>query len=111
MSSEAGGGFSPNEKPGKWTFAEFKHVQDFTKDLLVDQPLIKYSIYAAGVAEVLESTHLIWTFITAFLIPANKWKLRTRQPRSMSRPCTSVPPTAGSAKPLISNSLNHSFTA
>jgi hypothetical protein len=71
MSNEPGGGFSPNEKPGKWTFAEFKQVSEFTKDLLADQPLIKYSIYSAGVAGVLESAHLIWLFI-CFLQKASK---------------------------------------
>jgi hypothetical protein len=63
MSNETGAGFSTNEKPGKWTFAEFKQVSEFTKDLLADQPLIKYSIYAAGVAGLLDTIHWIYVGI------------------------------------------------
>jgi uncharacterized membrane protein YhfC len=37
------------------------------KDLLADQPVIKYSIYAAGMAGLFDSIHWAWVFI-AFLV-------------------------------------------
>lgn len=63
MSSEPGGGFSPTAKPGKLTIAEFQQVAGVVRDLLADQPLIKYSIYAAGIAGILDSIYWIWLFI------------------------------------------------
>jgi hypothetical protein len=71
MSNEPGGGFSPTEKPGKWTLAEFKQAAALVKDLLADQPLIKFSIYAAGLAGALDCIHWIWLFIL-FLQKASK---------------------------------------
>ena len=71
MSNEPRGGFSPSERPGKLTIDEFQRVASVVRDLLADQPLIKYSIYAAGIAGVLDSAHLIWEFID-FLIKASK---------------------------------------
>lgn len=69
MSSEQGAGFSPSAKPGKLTIAEFQQIAGFVKDLLADQPLIKYSIYAAGAAGLLDSIHLIWEFYLFFIKP------------------------------------------
>lgn len=63
MLSEAGGGFSATAKPGKFTVAEFQQVAGVVRELLADQPAIKYSIYAAGVAGLLDSIHWIWLFI------------------------------------------------
>jgi hypothetical protein len=71
MSGEPRGGFSPTEKPGKWTLAEIQQFAGFMKDLLADQPAIKYSIYAAGVAGLLDTVHWVWIFI-AFLVKASK---------------------------------------
>ena len=64
MSGESGaGGFSPTTKPGKFTVNEFQQMATVVKSLLADEPLIKWSIYAAGVAGALETIHLIWLFI------------------------------------------------
>lgn len=71
MSSEAGGAFSPTAKPGKFTVAEFQQVAGVVRELLADQPLIKYSIYAAGLAGLLDSIHWIWLLIV-FLLRAIK---------------------------------------
>jgi hypothetical protein len=67
MSGEQRGAFSPTEKPGKLTVAEFQQFAGFMKDLLADQPVIKYSIYAAGMAGLFDSIHWAWVFI-AFLV-------------------------------------------
>ena len=63
MSSEAPpGGFSPAGKPGKLTVDEFRAISGIIKDLLASEPGIKYSIYAAGIAGILEAVHLLWLF-------------------------------------------------
>jgi hypothetical protein len=71
MSNEAGAGFTPSAKPGKLTPAEFQQVASTVKDLLADRPLIKYSIYAAGVAGALDSGHWLWLLI-CFLVKSAK---------------------------------------
>jgi hypothetical protein len=63
MSGEPRGGFSPTEKPGKLTVAEFQQVAGVVRDLLADQPIIKWSIYAAGAAGLLDTIHWSWLFV------------------------------------------------
>jgi hypothetical protein len=62
-----GGSFTPTQRPGKLTVEEFKAVSGIVRDLLADEPLIKYSIYAAGVAGALETAHLVWLFLRFLL--------------------------------------------
>ena len=56
------GGFTPTIKPGKLTIAEFQQFAGVVKDLLAEQPGIKYSIYAAGIAGFLQTLYLLWLF-------------------------------------------------
>lgn len=52
------GGFDP--APARLTPEEFQSLGLFFKGLLNENPLIKASIIAAGVAGVLESLHIAW---------------------------------------------------
>ena len=51
-----GGSFHPT----KIDIDEWKRISLFFRDFLADEPFIKYSIIAAGVAGVLESLHIVW---------------------------------------------------
>lgn len=55
-STPKGGGFGP----ARLTPKEFQDLATFFKDYLADNPLIKWSIVAAGVGGVIETLHLGW---------------------------------------------------
>jgi hypothetical protein len=43
-----------------FTFSEFQQMAEFFKDFLAENPLVRYSIYAAGVGGLLEGFHILW---------------------------------------------------
>ncbi|MFZ0314206.1 MAG: hypothetical protein WAL85_15980 [Candidatus Korobacteraceae bacterium] len=51
------GGFNP---AGMVSLDDVERMGNFFKNLLKDSPGIRLSIYAAGVAAVLEILHIIW---------------------------------------------------
>ena len=46
-------------RPTRLTIEDIQNL----KDLFADNPLIKWSIIAAGIASTLESIHILWLFI------------------------------------------------
>jgi hypothetical protein len=50
-----GRGVSPS-----FTFSQWQRIMEFTKELLADSPLLKYSIIAAGIGGLFEIGHTIW---------------------------------------------------
>jgi hypothetical protein len=56
-----GGGFNPPSP--KMTVEQFTGLATFFKNYLADNPFIKWSIIAAGVAGVFETAHTLWLFL------------------------------------------------
>ena len=48
--------------PPKMTLDQFREYANFFKELLSDNPLVKWSIVAAGVGAVFETCHILWLF-------------------------------------------------
>jgi hypothetical protein len=59
MSPRKPGGYNP----ARLSAEEFQSLGIFFKDLFAENPLIKYSIIAAGIAGALESLHIGWLFV------------------------------------------------
>ena len=57
--SAKGGGFGP----ARMTTKEFLDIASFFKDYLAENPLIRWSIIAAGAGAVIEALHLGWLAI------------------------------------------------
>lgn len=54
-----GGGFNPP----RMTPQQFQELATFFKDYLADNPVVKWSIIAAGVGAVVEALHVLWLFL------------------------------------------------
>jgi hypothetical protein len=54
-----GGGYNPP----KMTAEQFQGLATFFKDYLADNPIIKWSIIAAGIAGVFETAHTLWLLL------------------------------------------------
>jgi hypothetical protein len=54
--SDRGGGFGP----ARLTPKEFRDLANFFKDYLADNPVIRWSIVAAGIGAVIETLHIGW---------------------------------------------------
>jgi hypothetical protein len=46
-----------------YTFSQWQRIMEFTKDLLAEDPIIRYAIIAAGIGGVVELFHTIWLAI------------------------------------------------
>lgn len=57
--SGATGGYNP-PKPTKFTFEDVANFSRLFKELLADEPFLKWAIIAAGIGGVLESLHVLW---------------------------------------------------
>jgi hypothetical protein len=53
------GGYNPVPR---LTLKQFREYADFFKEILSDNPLVKWSIVAAGVGGLLETVHILWLF-------------------------------------------------
>jgi hypothetical protein len=49
-----------------YSFSQWRKMMEFTKELLAESPILKYSIIAAGVGGVFEAGHTIWLAIRYF---------------------------------------------
>jgi hypothetical protein len=58
-SGAKGGGFNPP----RMTPQQFQELATFFKDYLADNPIIKWSIIAAGIAGVFETAHILWLLL------------------------------------------------
>jgi hypothetical protein len=54
-----GGGFNPP----RMTPQQFQKLATFFKDYLADNPVIKWSIIAAGIGGVFETAHTLWLLL------------------------------------------------
>lgn len=57
------GGYNPAPEPSRMTPQEYQELAKSFKDLFADQPLIKWSIVAAGAGGVLDGLHVLWIFV------------------------------------------------
>jgi hypothetical protein len=55
----AGEGFTP----ARMTSEEFQVLGNFFKDLLAENPRIKWAIIAAGIGGALDACHVLWLFL------------------------------------------------
>ncbi len=46
-----------------FTFSEFQQMAEFFKNFLAENPLVRYSIYAAGIGGALEGLHILWLIL------------------------------------------------
>jgi hypothetical protein len=53
------GGYNPVPR---LTFKEWQKQANFFKEYLSDNPIVKWSIVAAGVGGLLETVHILWLF-------------------------------------------------
>lgn len=60
--SASGGGKPSGYNPPKMTLDQFREYATFFKDLLSENPFVKWSIIAAGVGGVCETLHDLWLF-------------------------------------------------
>lgn len=58
----AGRGFTPS-RPPRFTLDQFREIRDFFKEVLQENPLVKWSIVLAGIGGVFEATHDTWLFL------------------------------------------------
>lgn len=56
MSAKKGGGYNP----ARLTVEEFQNLGFFFKQLLADNPLIKWAIIAGGIGGALDALHILW---------------------------------------------------
>lgn len=61
-SRKVGPGFNPTPARSRLTIQEFQDVANFFKDFLGDNPVIKWSIIAAGIGGIFEALHILWLF-------------------------------------------------
>jgi hypothetical protein len=57
-----GRGFTP-PRPPRFTLDQFREIRDFFKEVLQENPLVKWSIVLAGVGGVFEAIHDTWLFL------------------------------------------------
>jgi hypothetical protein len=63
MSASGGAGPGGNYNPvPRLTLKQFKEYASFFKELLSDNPLVKWSIVIAGVGGLFETIHILWLF-------------------------------------------------
>jgi hypothetical protein len=59
---------SPNKVIGRgvtpsYTFSQWQKIMEFARELLAEDPLVRYSIIAAGIGGLVELIHTIWLAI------------------------------------------------
>jgi hypothetical protein len=59
MSPKQPTGYNPARERQN-AFKEFQKIGMFFKELLADNPLVKWSIVAAGIGGALEGFHILW---------------------------------------------------
>lgn len=62
MSSSGGGKTSGGYNPPKMTLDQFREYANFFRELLSDNPLVKWSIVLAGIGGAFEMLHDLWLF-------------------------------------------------
>jgi hypothetical protein len=62
MSASGGGRPSGGFNPPKLTIGQFKEIANFFKDLLSENPVVKWSIVLAGIGGAFEAVHDSWLF-------------------------------------------------
>jgi hypothetical protein len=60
--SGSGGRPSGGYNPPRMTLEQFKEYAKFFKDLLAENPVVKYSIVLAGIGGAFEAVHDSWLF-------------------------------------------------
>jgi hypothetical protein len=65
------GGYNPPRRAPRLTLEQFREYANFFKDLLSENPVVKWSIILAGIGGVFEALHVLWLFLVWLY-----WKLR-----------------------------------